>query len=319
MNIFRIARTLSRRGVLGINARNVNYIQRYNKREFYPNADSKMRAKQLARSAAIPVPELYDVVYSIGQFDEAMEKVAERSEFVVKPDRGSGGEGVLVLSREESGELADSSGYQISPEDLKTHIANTLSGLYSLGGQPDFALFEYRVAFDPVFEAISYRGVPDIRIIVFKGIPALAMLRLPTSRSGGRANLHQGAVGVGISIARGVTTRAVLGTTGVDTHPDTGNSVTGVSIPHWNEMLRIAASGYEVFKLGYFGVDLVVDKNRGPMMLEVNVRPGLGIQIANRVGLKSRLAVIERAKSLPVEPEERVQFALDHLTDIRLG
>ncbi|HBZ98517.1 MAG TPA: alpha-L-glutamate ligase-like protein, partial [Pseudomonas sp.] len=40
--------------------------------------------------------------------------------------------------------------------------------------------------------------VPDIRIIVLMGYPIMAMLRLPTRQSGGKANLHQGAIGVGV-------------------------------------------------------------------------------------------------------------------------
>ncbi len=309
---------LRRRGVLGMNARNVDYIQKYNPRRSYPNADSKMRAKLLARRAGIQVPELYQVVYSIGQFDSALENIASRESFVIKPDHGSGGEGVLVLSRNSEGVLTSTSGTPVSREALKIHVANTISGLYSLAGQPDSALFEYKIEFDPVFEKISYQGVPDIRIIVFRGIPVLAMLRLPTKESDGRANLHQGAVGVGVHMAFGTTTFAVFSTSQIQEHPDTGNPITGLEIPHWDQMLEIAASCVEVFELGYFGVDLVVDKSRGPMLLEVNVRPGLAIQLANRVGLKKRLEVVEALDELPTTVEDRIKFTKEVIAPIRL-
>jgi len=39
----------------------------------------------------------------------------------------------------------------------------------------------------------------------------MAMLRLPTKESGGKANLQQGAIGLGIDMASGVTTSAVQG------------------------------------------------------------------------------------------------------------
>ena len=52
------------------------------------------------------------------------------------------------------------------------------------------ALIESCVNFDPVFENITFRGAPDIRIIAYKDVPAMAMLRLPTFESDGRSNLY---------------------------------------------------------------------------------------------------------------------------------
>jgi len=36
-------------------------------------------------------------------------------------------------------------------------------------------------------------GLPDIRIICFNMVPVIAMLRIPTELSDGKANLHSGA------------------------------------------------------------------------------------------------------------------------------
>jgi predicted ATP-grasp superfamily ATP-dependent carboligase len=44
--------------------------------------------------------------------------------------------------------------------------------------------------------------------------------------------------------------------------------------------------------LGYVGVDIVLDVS-GPMVLEVNKRPGLEIQNTNLAGLLQRLKYIE--------------------------
>ena len=71
----------------------------------------------------------------------------------------------------------------------------------------DYAIIEKRVVVDPVFEEVSYEGIPDIRIISLLGYPAMAMVRLPTRLSGGKANLHQGAIGVGVNLATGKTLR----------------------------------------------------------------------------------------------------------------
>jgi alpha-L-glutamate ligase-like protein len=149
------------------------------------------------------------------------------------------------------------------------------------------------VKFDPVFDHVSYLGVPDIRIIVFKGVPVMAMIRLPTRSSDGKANLHMGGVGAGIDMRTGITTNAVVGTSPMHEHPDTGSPVVGLKIPHWDDMLEIASRCYEITGLGYLGVDLVLDAALGPLILEMNARPGLNIQIANAAGLLPRLHFLE--------------------------
>jgi alpha-L-glutamate ligase-like protein len=170
-------------------------------------------------------------------------------------------------------------------------------------------LIEYRVQFDPVFEAISYQGVPDVRVIVFLGVPVMSMVRLPTRMSGGKANLHQGAIGAGIDMTSGTTLSAVWRNQIVTEHPDTGNPVTGVQIPNWDTLLKIAARCYELTELGYIGVDLVLDKDKGPLILELNARPGLNIQIANRAGLLPRLNRVEQNHKELAHIEDRITFS----------
>lgn len=313
----RLPYTLRARGVLGMNGRNASFVQRYNKREFYPRADSKLLAKEIAVHAGIPVPELYAVLPSVGHFEKAFAQLENKESFVIKPEHGSGGEGVLVLTRAEDSSLVRSSGEVVPADKLRMHIADIVSGLYSLGGQPDVAMIESKVEFDTVFESITYRGVPDVRIIVLLGVPALAMLRLPTKQSGGRANLHQGAVGVGIDIATGITRNGVLGSQPVSIHPDTGSEIAGVQIPHWDRMLEIACKSCELFKLNYLGIDLVLDRNRGPLMLEVNVRPGLAVQLANRIGLFHRLKLIEKNHKELTSVEARMRFAREKVAALR--
>lgn len=317
MSFFALPKRLRQQGILGMNSRNANYVQHYNARRFYPNADSKLKTKRIALEANIPVPELLGVISSVGHFRPAIEKLRSQESFVVKPDHGSGGEGVLVLTRDSESRLIRSSGEIVSLEQLRMHVADIVSGLYSLGGQPDVAMIEAKVEFDPVFEKITYRGVPDIRIVALLGIPALAMLRLPTKRSSGRANLHQGAIGVGIDIATGLTRGGIQATKEISNHPDTGANIQGLAIPHWDQILEIACRSCELFKLNYLGIDIVIDKNRGPLVLEVNVRPGLAVQLANQTGLQKRLTLIKRRHKDLSTPEERVAFAKKAVSRVR--
>src|SRR5262249_47300934 len=145
-----------------------------------------------------------------------------------------------------------------------------LSGMYSLGGRPDQAIVQYRVRLHPDFAVMSYKGIPDIRVILYRNRPAMAMLRLPTRASNGRANLHQGGIGTGVELDTGVTHHAVLRNRLVERHPDTSVPVVGRQVPYWPEVLAMSRRVAEAVGLGYIGVDIVVDAEKGPMLLEAN-------------------------------------------------
>ena len=310
--LFSTARKLRAKGMMGIGQRNAEYVLLYNQRKFYPRVDDKLITKSLALDAGLPVPELYAVVREEHEIEELHEKIKDREQFVVKPAHGSGGDGILVITGKRGDKYKRSNGSFMPREEFDHHISNALSGLFSLGGQPDHVLIEYCVQFDPIFDNVSYKGVPDIRIIVFLGYPVMAMIRLPTRLSDGKANLHQGAIGVGIDIPTGLTKRGVWGNEPVKEHPDTEHSIVGLAIPRWDELLSIAARAYEISGLGYVGVDIVLDKQKGPLILELNARPGLAIQIANGNGLLHRLRriqALETAGALAKDPAERVAFS----------
>jgi alpha-L-glutamate ligase-like protein len=307
--MFRLKKQIAEIGVLGLNRRNAEYTLRYNQRRLYPLVDDKLQTKKIALKSGLAVPELYGVVETEYQVRHVEALLKSHSDFVIKPSRGSGGEGILVISGRSKNMFRKVDGTLLTPEEIDYHLFNILSGMYSLGAQPDKALIEYRVRFDPVFESISYQGVPDIRVIVFLGVPVMSMVRLPTRMSGGKANLHQGAIGAGINIASGSTLTAVWRNDIITEHPDTGNPVTGVRIPHWDALLHIAACCYELTGLGYIGVDLVLDKDKGPLILELNARPGLSIQLANRSGLLPRLKMVEQHHAGLVDLDDRVEFS----------
>ena len=302
-------RDLHGAGVLGLNRRNAEYTLRYNPRNRYPLVDDKLLTKSVARSTGLKVPELYAVITAAHETRSIVERLASYEDFVVKPARGSGGKGILVISDRAGPLYRKVDGELLTENQLRFHLSNILSGMYSLGGQPDRAMIEYRVRFDPIFESISFQGVPDIRIIVFLGVPVMAMVRLPTNASGGRANLHQGAVGAGIDMAKGLTLTAVSKNRIITRHPDTGAQIQGVPIPFWNTLMNQAASCYELTGIGYLGVDMVIDRGLGPLILELNARPGLSIQIANRTGLLKRLAAVEAIETVHWTAEERAAYA----------
>jgi alpha-L-glutamate ligase-like protein len=301
-------------GLLGMNQRNVAYISRYNPRRLYPRVDDKMETKVLAENAGIAVPKLLAVVsmqYQVKELDQALDQLEA---FVAKPAKGSAGKGILVIVGKQGDNYVKASGEVVSFKDVQRHVSNILSGLYSLGGKPDVAMFETLVEFDPIFDHYSYQGVPDIRVIVFQGYPVMAMLRLSTKASDGKANLHQGAVGVGIDLASGKAVNAVQYDMPVKIHPDTHYDFSELAIPHWEAILPLSAACFEVTELGYMGADVVLDKQKGPLILELNARPGLAIQIANNQGLLPRLQLVEAQKGIERTVEERVAFSVEHFS-----
>ena len=304
-----LGRRLKARGVLGMNRRNIDYLLELNPRAWCPRADDKVLSKELARAHGIAVPDLYRVVSYAAELHGLPAFLSGFEDFVINPASGAGGDGILVIDTVDHGRFRRVNGEWLDGDAIRLHASDTLGGLHSLGGRPDRLMIEQRVLFDPVFEHVTVQGVPDVRIIVYKGVPVMAMLRLPTRMSAGRANLHQGAVGAGVTMRDGETFGGVWRDAPLETHPDTHATISGLRIPAWKTMLLHAARCSDMSSLGYLGVDFVLDRRLGPLMLEINARPGLAIQIANKEGLGDRLAKVDRAAAHRFSIDERVRFA----------
>lgn len=302
-------------GIVGMNKRNVDYIGRNNPRHLYPLVDNKLKTKKLALKAGLSVPDLIGVVRLQHHVAELPEFLAEIDKFVIKPAKGSGGKGILVIVGREGKDYIKPDGTHITHKQVQHHVTNILSGLYSLAGAADVGVIEALVNFSSVFDEFSYEGVPDIRIIVYKGYPVMAMTRLSTRISRGKANLHQGAVGLGIDIATGRGLAAVQHDRPIEIHPDTGKKLAEFSVPHWRDFLLLSSRSYELTGLGYMGADIVLDEQRGPLILELNARPGLAIQIANGSGIIPRIDKVETQLGEYCGYEARVDFAMKHFSN----
>lgn len=308
--MWRLYNSLRKKGILSINQRNSDYVLKYNARKLYPLVDDKLQTKQLAIEAGLAVPPLYGLIETEHQIKELETILKPYKDFVIKPAHGAGGDGIIVVTDKILGRYRQINGKLITVQEMSHHLSSLLSGAYSLGGHSDYAIIEHRVIVDPVFKEVSYEGIPDIRVITLLGYPAMAMVRLPTRQSNGKANLHQGAIGAGINLATGKTFGGVFNNDAIDFHPDTLSSIVDIEVPYWDKILEIAASCYELTGLGYLGVDIVLDKEHGPLMLELNARPGLNIQIANREGGLLRYKKIEaRAEAYQDTVKERVSFS----------
>lgn len=272
-----------------MNARNISYIRPNNLQEAIHLANNKLRSKEALFDAGIPVPKIYKIIRNRYELEVFKWGDLPKS-FVLKPNCGGGGKGIKVIfGQKKDKSWISSDGRKVTIKDLRNHIMDIFEGLYSFSGTSDIAFFEERIRLLKTLKPYSYKGIPDIRVIVYNKVPVMAMLRLPTKESEGKANLHMGGIGLGVNITTGVTTNAVMRDQLIKKTPDTKLKLSGIKIPYWKKILEIAIKCQEVSKLGYIGVDIAIDSERGPVVLEINAHAGLSIQIANLSPLKYRL------------------------------
>jgi alpha-L-glutamate ligase-like protein len=280
---------LRQAGVLGLNGRNLNILTAWNPKPLYRLADDKLATKELCAQCGLAVPQTFAVVDHPVQVRRLDRLVGEHQQFVVKPVCGAAGRGVVLVAGRCGESFITVGGGTMSPENLRYHLLEILGGTYSLGGRADRAIIEQRIASHSALAALAAGGTPDVRIVLYRGAPVMAMLRLPTTRSSGRANLHQGALGVGLDLRTGSAVAAVCEGRIVDRHTDSGLAIGDIIMPAWPEILAVAEKLAAVIALGYLGVDIVLDDRARPVVLEANGRPGLTIQLANRCGLLKKI------------------------------
>ncbi|MDH3441122.1 MAG: alpha-L-glutamate ligase-like protein [Gammaproteobacteria bacterium] len=287
-------RKLRSLGVIGMNERNIKLIAQYNPRHLYPLVDNKLKTKLLAAEKGVETPGLIAALKTQHDARRLTDFVGSDRGFVVKPAKGSGGKGILVIAGQRDEMFIKTNGQELTLRQVTRHASNVLSGLFSLGGTPDVGILEELIQPDPLYRNLSVEGVPDIRVIVYRGFPVMAMMRLSTRASDGKANLHQGAIGLGLSLATGKPVNAIQFDRPVNEHPDSGADLMSIRIPRWTGLLELAARSADATGMGYIGADIVIDRDRGPLLLELNARPGLAIQLANREGLGPRVKAVDR-------------------------
>ncbi len=288
------------KSLLGINARNLTYLRPSNSLRAIRIADNKLLAKKILSRNGLPVLQTYSVIKKIEEL-KTFDWTGLPSTFTLKPNKGFGGEGILVIYGKKKKipypwVKADKKLIEI--KNLQNHILNILEGNFSRTNLPDVAFFEERIKLLKLFKPYSYRGIPDIRVIVYNSVPIMAEMRFPTKESGGKANLHLGGIGVGIDMGTGITTSAIQNDKLIEYIPKTRLSLRGIQIPEWKEVLQLAINAQQLTKIGFLGIDIVIDREKGPIILELNARPGLSIQIANLAPLNERL---QRVKGLKVK------------------
>lgn len=280
--------------VLSMNRRNLHYVYTRNQRKHFPMADDKLLAKEVLGKAGVRMPSTYRIYSYFYELRNLENDLAGYDDFVIKPAQGSGGNGIVVIVGRSGDNWVSISGQIFSAFDLSKHISDIIFGVYSFDVS-DCAIIESRIVQHPELAELSPLGLADVRVIMCDEKPVMSMVRVPTKRSDGKANLHQGALGIAIDIGSGVTTQACFLGYPVETHPDTGIALSGRTLPYWKDVFELAARAAQAVPLKYLGVDISISQE-GPLLLEINVRPGLEIQNVNGRGLLQVLRAITAEK-----------------------
>lgn len=301
-----------RRNLLGMNARILRYIHPLNSHKAAKIADNKLKTKSVLLENGIPTPRLFGIIESRRDAEE-FDWLKLPASFVLKPNFGYGGAGIMVLfGRNKKGQWVKQNHVPVDIADIRERAFDILDGNFSINNVPDIAFFEQRIKVLKELKPYSVGGIPDIRILLANYVPVMAMLRLPTPTSGGRSNLHVGGIGVGIDMGTGKTTHAIMRDEFISYYPETRMPLSGLPIANFRDILLLAAKTAHVLGLGFTGVDIAIDREEGPQVLEVNSRPGLSIQLANKTTLRDRL---RRLEELAVRaPEHAVDISLSLFT-----
>jgi alpha-L-glutamate ligase-like protein len=120
--MFKTYLRLRRDGVLSINQRNSDFVLHYNKRKLFPLVDDKLKTKRLALAAGIAVPSLYGIIETEQQIKAVEELLQPHSDFVIKPARGSGGEGIIVITNRVQNRYRQVNGKLLTHQELNYHF-----------------------------------------------------------------------------------------------------------------------------------------------------------------------------------------------------
>lgn len=191
----------------------------------------------------------------------------------MKPLGGSCGRGIFILDQEDYVQNGS------SVEQYRSFIAEELINQHD------------------VIKKLNPNAVNTVRIITYRGVVLIAVLKLGTG-SNIVDNQHANGLNGNIDLETGITNSPFLDLEYKPyyRHPDTGEVLLGVQIPHWQELkVKVESAAQELCEVPYIGWDVAVTPS-GIAIIEANEAPGHDLaQGAGKIGIYKKILEIKRS------------------------
>jgi hypothetical protein len=338
--------------ILGMNKRNNTYITEFNPKKGIRLANNKIQTKKFLTQRGIPVPQTIAHIKTRQErlyFD--FSKITHTT-FVIKPNKWSKGSGIFIIKEmrlrkdyqptqqvQETGEktfwdrfnifnqnfdAVYDSWYEffvgstwISEQNLKEKCLWIFDGSYSSNNKSDTILLEDRLLPGIGFTEFCEYGLADMRVIIFNLVPMIAMLRMPTKESWGKANLAQGGIWLGLDIITWkINSLYRKWKSYTSEFPPEWQHFKGKTIPYRKEIIQYSANAQYFVNIGYLGMDWVITQ-KWPKLLEINARSWLEIQ--NITG-KPLLSIMQKIEDLDITtPNKWIEISKSLFSDERIS
>ncbi len=292
--------------ILWINARNLHYINKFNKEKEIWLANNKLKTKNFLSKFWIPLGDTYTVINSKKSLREFDFLSLQEKEFIVKPNKWSKWRWIAkvkVFSDPKNiNELIFLMNWKnINKKDFIRHMDEILDWVHSWWDK-DSILIEELLTWWEGFEKYCKYWLADIRVIVFHLVPIAAMIRVPTEKSWWRANLAQGGLGLWLNITSWIVETAYLNSIIYNKNfPGSLEEFEKDPLPYWDSILSYSSHIQFFVNLWYLALDWVITEN-WPKLLEINARAWLEIQNVCWMPLMERL---NRIKNLKIKEPDK--------------
>lgn len=333
-------------GILWMNARNLNYIKRFNPKKSIRLADNKIKTKIFLSERGIPVPQTYGIIKNRKQLYDFDFSNFPKKDFVVKPNKWSKWQWIFITKflweletinqfdnsdksnffwlwkyidiynkffEKRFGWLHTSNNFykvwweQIDDNTFRRYLLDIIDGKHSLTMWNDTILIEEKLIPWQWFKRFCEHGLADIRVIVFNLVPVAAMVRIPTEKSWWKANLAQWWIAMWIE----VWTWKIFSffenrNLYTKSFPEKYWDYLWYKIPFWNDILAYSSEIQYFVNLWYLALDWVIT-DEWPKLLEINARAWLEVQNVCALNLKQRLNKVSWLRI--IDPEKWVEIA----------
>lgn len=260
---------------------------RMNPREHQLILRDKAASGAYLESRGIAMPRILGVVAPVADSDSPYRRIRTIDELadllaespadgvVCKPAFGMQGFDVQVFSKADADGLTHLNGSSWTVGELWQLMSQPGSASRQHGGTAAWIVQE-RLPPHPELSRIQGPTTGCVRIVCFRYDDGTVeflppIWKIPVGRTG-VDNLSFGTLVAPVDMETGVTGDAVSISTHMryDRHPDTGERLSGISLPDWNGVLSLARAAALAFpQLRSLGFDIALT-SRGPRLIEAN-------------------------------------------------